>query len=197
MSCLQAIEGEDTENPLICHIMNLLWALSDKGTRVRFCWVPNHCGIEGNEIVDQLAYTGHHLRVPEPPVNRTSLGSRRNSYIKDIIWGSPGLQYTGHYLSPWISRASYTQDITWESPGLQSTGDHLGVPGPPIHNIIWGPGPPIHRTSLESPRASHTQDITWESLGLQYTGHHFGVPGLHMVSQHTRPRRQMPNLDFA
>ena len=52
MSCLQAIEGEDTENPLICHIMNLLWALSDKGTRVRSCWVPSHCGIEGN---DQLA----------------------------------------------------------------------------------------------------------------------------------------------
>ena len=55
MSCLQAIEGEDTENPLICHIMNLLWALSDKGTRVHFCWVPSHCGIRGNEIVDQLA----------------------------------------------------------------------------------------------------------------------------------------------
>ena len=35
--------------------MNLLWALSDKGTRVRFCWVPSHCDIEGNEIVDQLA----------------------------------------------------------------------------------------------------------------------------------------------
>ena len=32
MSCLQAIEGEDTENPFICHIMNLLWSLSDKGT---------------------------------------------------------------------------------------------------------------------------------------------------------------------
>ena len=41
MSCLQAIEGEDTENPLICHIMNLLWALSDKGTCVCFCWVWN------------------------------------------------------------------------------------------------------------------------------------------------------------
>ena len=26
MSCLQAIEGEDTENPFICHIMNLLWS---------------------------------------------------------------------------------------------------------------------------------------------------------------------------
>ena len=55
MSCLQAIEGVDTDNALICQIMNLLWALSDKGTRVRFCWVPSHCGIEGNDIVDQLA----------------------------------------------------------------------------------------------------------------------------------------------
>ena len=55
MSCLQAIEGGDTENPLICHIMNLLWAQSDKGTCVRCCWVPSHCGIEGSEVVDQLA----------------------------------------------------------------------------------------------------------------------------------------------
>ena len=55
MPCLQAIKGEDTENPLICHIMNLLWLLSDRGTHVRFCWIPSHCGIEGNERVDQLA----------------------------------------------------------------------------------------------------------------------------------------------
>ena len=34
MFCLQAIEGENTENPLICHIMNLLWLLSDRGTHV-------------------------------------------------------------------------------------------------------------------------------------------------------------------
>ena len=55
MSCLQAIEGEDNENPFICHIMNLLWSVSDKGTHVRFCWVPSHCGIDGNGRVDQLA----------------------------------------------------------------------------------------------------------------------------------------------
>ena len=55
MSGLQAIEGGDTENPFICHIMNLLWLLSNKGTHVRFCWIPSHCGIEGNEKVDQLA----------------------------------------------------------------------------------------------------------------------------------------------
>ena len=53
MSCLQAIEGEDSENPLICQIMNL-WVLSDKSTCVWFWWVRSHCGIKGNEIVDQL-----------------------------------------------------------------------------------------------------------------------------------------------
>ena len=37
LSCLQATEGEDTENPLICQIMHLLWALSEKGTHVHFC----------------------------------------------------------------------------------------------------------------------------------------------------------------
>ena len=51
----QCLACEDMENPLICHIMNALWALSDKGTCVRFCWVPSHCGIESNEVVDQLA----------------------------------------------------------------------------------------------------------------------------------------------
>ena len=55
MSCLQGIETEDTENTFICHIMNLFWSLSDKGTRVRFCWIPSHCGIGRHERVDQLA----------------------------------------------------------------------------------------------------------------------------------------------
>ena len=27
----------------------------DKSTHVRVCWIPSHCGIEGNERVDQLA----------------------------------------------------------------------------------------------------------------------------------------------
>ena len=54
ISCLQLTEGEETENLLICH-MNLLRALSYKGTRVHFSWVRSHCGIEDNEMMDHLA----------------------------------------------------------------------------------------------------------------------------------------------
>ena len=86
MSCLQAIEGEDTDNPLICQIMNLLWALSDKGTCVRFCWVPSHCGIEGNEIVDQLAKeTLDHDIDPLTTVHFGDLKPLVNSYIQQEV----------------------------------------------------------------------------------------------------------------
>ena len=83
MFCLQAIEGEYTENTLICHIMNLLWALSDKGTPVRFCWVPSHWGIE---IVDQLAKDtlGHDID-PLATVHYADLKPVVNSYIQQEV----------------------------------------------------------------------------------------------------------------
>ena len=86
MSCLQAIEVEDTENPFICHIMNLLWSLGDKGTRVRFCWVPSHCGIEGNERVDQLAKeTLDQYIEPLASVHYTDMKPLVNSYIQKLV----------------------------------------------------------------------------------------------------------------
>ena len=87
MSCLQAkIEGEDIENPFICHIMNLLWSLSDKGTHVRFCWIPSHCGIEGNEIIDQLAKeTLDHNIDPLTNVHHADLKPLGNSYIQQLV----------------------------------------------------------------------------------------------------------------
>ena len=88
MSCLQTIGGEDTENHLICHIMNLLWLLSDRGTRVRFCWMPSHCSIEGNENekVDQLAKgTLDHDIDPLASVHYTDLKPLANSYIQRLV----------------------------------------------------------------------------------------------------------------
>ena len=81
MSCLQ-----DTENPFICHIMNLLWSLSDKGTHVRFCWIPSHCGIEGNERVGQLAKETLNQDIdPLANVHCTDLKPLVNSYIQQLF----------------------------------------------------------------------------------------------------------------
>ena len=88
VSCLQAIEGEDTENSFLCHIMNVLWLLSDKGkgTHVRFCWIPSHCGIGGNERMDQLAKeTIDHDIDPLTNVHYADLGPLVNSYIKQLV----------------------------------------------------------------------------------------------------------------
>ena len=86
MSCLQAIEGEDTENPFICHIMNLLWLLNDKGTHIRFCWIPSHCSIDGNERVDQLAKeTLDHDVDPLVGVHYADLKPQVNSYIQQLV----------------------------------------------------------------------------------------------------------------
>ena len=91
MSCLWAIEGKDTENPLICHILNLLWLLSDKDTHVRFCWIPSNCGIEGNSRVDQLAKeTLDHDIHPLASVHYADLKPLFNSYIRQLVqvkWG--------------------------------------------------------------------------------------------------------------
>ena len=86
MSCLQAIEGEDTENPFICHIMSLLWLLSNKGTHVRFCWIPSHCGIEGNEKVDQLGKETLDQDIDAlASVHYTELKPLVKSYIQKLV----------------------------------------------------------------------------------------------------------------
>ena len=86
LSCLQAIQSEDTENPLIRNIMKLLWVLSDKGTNVWFCWVPRHCGIEGNKTVDQLTKeTLDHDIDPLTAVHFADLKPVVNSYIQQEV----------------------------------------------------------------------------------------------------------------
>ena len=102
MSFLQAIEGEDTENPFICHIMNLLWFLSNKGTHVRFFWIPSHCGIEGNEKVDQLAKETLDQDIdPLASVHYTDLKPLVNSYIQKLVQTKLDVAVHGRDLGTW------------------------------------------------------------------------------------------------
>ena len=82
MACLKVVEWGDSENPLICYIMNRLWLLSVKSTHVRFCWIPSHCGIEGNEKVDQLAKDDID---PLARVHYADLKPLIKSYIQQLV----------------------------------------------------------------------------------------------------------------
>ena len=58
----------------------------NKSTCVRFCWVPSHCGIEGNELVDQLAKeTLDHDINPLTTVHYADLKPLVNAYIKQEV----------------------------------------------------------------------------------------------------------------
>ena len=54
-SALQAILEYDSKNPIVQNIHILLKVLEENSTHVKFCWVPAHCGILGNEIADKIA----------------------------------------------------------------------------------------------------------------------------------------------
>ena len=86
LSCLQAIQGEDTEHPLLCRIMNLLWKLNDKGTHEKFCWIPSHCGIEGNEAADKLAKESLGLNIDALlGIYHADLKPQVNAYVQQLM----------------------------------------------------------------------------------------------------------------
>ena len=86
-SYLQAIEGEDTESPFICYIVNFPLVTEGYRHTCPFCWIPSYCGIEGHEGVDQLAKEtiGHGIH-PLPSVHYSDLMVRVNLRIKQVEW---------------------------------------------------------------------------------------------------------------
>ena len=54
-SALQAILVYDSKNSIVRNIHFLLSSLKEKNVRIKFCWVPAHCGIVGNEMADKVA----------------------------------------------------------------------------------------------------------------------------------------------
>jgi len=63
LSCLQAILHPKWHQPIISKILEKLHFLLTLHKLVKFCWVPSHIGIKGNEAVDMAAKLA--LRAPD------------------------------------------------------------------------------------------------------------------------------------
>jgi len=69
LSCLQAIENLDIENPLVISILELHSTFKTLPKNVVFYWVPSHVSIRGNEIAGRAAKTalkGRKINIPLP-----------------------------------------------------------------------------------------------------------------------------------
>ena len=55
MSVLQAIESQESENPLVNRVLQACQEILSNGKFITFCWIPSHRDITGNEHADRAA----------------------------------------------------------------------------------------------------------------------------------------------
>ena len=162
------------------NIMNLLWALSDKGTCVCFCWVPSHCGIEGNEVVDQLAKeTLDHDINPLTTVHYADLKPLVNSYIKQEVqtkWDVSILGRDLYLLKPTLGPPKKFQHLTRAEEIVitrlrightKATKSHIWSRGPTTTCQYCGQTLTLEHMLLECTVLKHSRDeyYTADSLG--------------------------------
>ena len=58
MSVLQAIESQESKNPLVNRVLQACQEILSNGKFITFCWIPNHRDITGNEHADRAAKDG-------------------------------------------------------------------------------------------------------------------------------------------
>ena len=55
MSVLQAIESQESKNPLVNRVLQACQEILSYGKFITFCWIPSHRDITGNEHADRAA----------------------------------------------------------------------------------------------------------------------------------------------
>ena len=55
MSVLQAIESQESKNPLVNMVLQACQEILSNGKFITFCWIPSHWDITGNEHADRAA----------------------------------------------------------------------------------------------------------------------------------------------
>ena len=57
-SVLEALQNKDSKNPLVTTVTDMIEDMLLEKIILRFCWIPGHVSIKGNDRADQLAKDG-------------------------------------------------------------------------------------------------------------------------------------------
>ena len=121
LSCLEALLGLQTRNPLTTEILNLLHFIQSIPKTVHLCWIPGHVGIRGNEAADKAAKDA--LEISEDDIRVTKIPHsdfrpfvRKYCYDLWQTWWDRGASsmYPTHPVLPYkFTTACLTRNEEW------------------------------------------------------------------------------------
>ena len=81
MSCLQSIESQKLDHPLILEIVTIIHRLVVDGKQLVFMWLPSHTGLAGNVSADAAAKAALNLVESQTPVPYSGFYPLVHNYI--------------------------------------------------------------------------------------------------------------------
>lgn len=110
-SCLQALESMKTEHPKIAEILKRDNKLRIQGKQIIYCWIPGHCGLEGNDTADRLAKEASKKEIIKIPIPPSDIFPTIKDYIKakwQMEWDRETRNKL-HEIQPIIKTINYKQ----------------------------------------------------------------------------------------
>ena len=89
----------DPTNPIVCSVLKLFAQLVKLNKEIKFCWIPSHCGIPGNEKVDSLAKEALTIESVNLEINQV-VASDHSKMIKDRLKLNHQFDYFDNSLRP-------------------------------------------------------------------------------------------------
>ena len=91
-SVLECIDNYQTDNPLVVQVLDHIQSISNK--LIKFCWIPSHVGIPGNELADAAA---NEARAGEEDTTRLIPSSDLIPQVKIFIRDKWQRRYDNHH----------------------------------------------------------------------------------------------------
>uniref|UniRef100_A0A6P7GR86 Uncharacterized protein LOC114341187 n=1 Tax=Diabrotica virgifera virgifera TaxID=50390 RepID=A0A6P7GR86_DIAVI len=124
LSKISAINPKSKVNYIELYIINKIKELQQQGKSVKLAWVKSHCGITGNEMVDELAKNAvtqgvltHYLCTPkdiESNLFKEIKKEWKERYIDENVNTGNHYRSIRNYITdkPWFSKIESTKDMT-------------------------------------------------------------------------------------